>query len=1217
MENNMVDSVFKGMLNPEVHEQVIELANLLRNSGTNQMSLYIESDDVLKLEEFSKNVVEFLKGMNLISYPARRPLSIFLKQYLMTKATNCIVIDAIEENEINKDRWELLKSNLRDSHIFKIFLTTKEHGDELRKQYSNDFFNTFDFVIRLKPYSISEIISGAEYALENSGLTYDEKTFLPAYEEWIRTVYRRADLQGEAFVEGIIKRLIRQSMKLNQDGNVTPESIPVYWKRELSEKVQNDIEDKYSKYTSIKTILNLVQTNKEHDASRNTYNLCIETNNNSLVKNFARDYARLLNSQNYDVIYSTFVEEVDVRKIIEMDNLQNQHGLIVVKGLDDLDLEDATSKATLDCLLENISNSKNDLVWIVNTKLDCIKDKLESFRFIEKTPSKINVDKQECDINEILTIMGKSQSNDFSHEIYVNWNGKEEKIASVDSGKNSFEYAYTIPLSFANDLFNQTEGQVSFRLDTYYNGEFIGSDTTSNIRVVIPETYKSVVEAVKVAKEDGSKLDGFKPNEDRLKFNVHVNGSCGATIKSIQTSLEGKTYYGEEFITEPIEHGGELNYKVEIIDSRNRVTTKEGSINVKETEKKLNPIMHPNFLKVQEKENQLHELVKDIKSNPNEKNVLLLAMSTLPGKKGVTRYFEKESSVEGNYLSQLEPVPKMLAEVLSKDGKKLDYIYVLNTWASYNEKSIVNNKGSENFYYSNEYKEYTAFDYFKERCSSLIDIENIINISLEKVKDKVEVSQALYDFTNQLIQLTKDSMINLYVDIHGGLRDSFTVVDSVLMLMKNMHNVNLVNMYSVKKDEEKQSNEQDKYNVVSVRDEYTIYDFVGGMHEFLSFGHSNGLENYTRLRLRESNDQVQKNNCSLVEAINSFSDGISLNKVDLFTDNLNKLADKLKINESSENIDVAEESDKGYFDTVKELIVNNYIVDLKKIESDSGESIQYNLLTDAMDYLPAQLKWCLDKGLLQQALTLIESEVCPTLRSNGIFYNKNNEQGMPKKIDASKKERYKNDRDKECFDDWVKCSLWDSDIKLCWVKKSYCFKEKKLKIKKRGQRERWLERTEAVTYFKSNVNDGYFGKVGYSDKKSQKDVLESIRQQKTDLEDYTKYFVMDKSKIGREYDDRDIINWYNDKKTDEIYSTYIQCDIPINKKLFDNEEFIENLYILLFIHKGLKKYRNTVAHALDISSAKQLNIKKLELWIELYIGQLDRILRDAKVLLKK
>ena len=30
----MVDSVFKGMLNPEVHEQVIEFENLLRNVST-------------------------------------------------------------------------------------------------------------------------------------------------------------------------------------------------------------------------------------------------------------------------------------------------------------------------------------------------------------------------------------------------------------------------------------------------------------------------------------------------------------------------------------------------------------------------------------------------------------------------------------------------------------------------------------------------------------------------------------------------------------------------------------------------------------------------------------------------------------------------------------------------------------------------------------------------------------------------------------------------------------------------------------------------------------------------------------------------------------------------------------------------------------------------------------------------------------------------------
>lgn len=1169
MENNMVDSVFKGMLNPEVHEQVIELENLLRNSGTNQMSLYIESDDVLKLEEFSKNVIELLKGMNLISYPARRPLSLFLKQYLMTKTINCVVIDAIEEDEINKDKWELLKQNLKDSHIFTIFLTTKENGDVLRKQYSNDYFNTFDFVIRLKPYSISEIISGADYALENSGLTYDEKTFLPAYEEWIRTVYHRADLQGEAFVEGIIKRLIRQSMKLNQDGNVTPESIPVYWKRELSEDVQKDIEDKYSKYTSIKTILNLVQTNKEHDASRNTYNLCIETNNDSLVKDFARDYARLLNSQNYDVIYSTFVEEVDVRKLIEMDNLQNQHGLIVVKGLDDLDLEDSTSKAALDCLLENISNSKNDLVWIVNTKMDCIKDKLESFKFIEKAPSKINVDKQECDINEIITILGKSQSNEFSHEIYVDWNGKEEKIASFDSGKNSFEYAYTIPLSFANDLPNQTEGKVSFRLDTYYNGEFIGSDTTSNIRVIIPETYKSVIELVEVAKEDGSKLDEFKPNEDRLKFKIHVNESCGATIQSIQTSLEGKTYFGEEFITDPLEHGGELNYKAEIVDSRNRVTTKTGSINVKEVEKqveeKLDPIMHPDFLKVQEKENQLHELVKDIKSNPNEKNVLLLAMSTLPGKKGVTRYFEKKSSVDGNYLSQLEPVPKMLAELLSKEGKKLDYIYVLNSWQTENKKVFVSNDESKNIYYSNEYKEYTAFEYFNERCTSLIDSENIINISLEKVKDKVEVSQALYDFTNQLIELTKDSTINLYVDIHGGLRDSFTVVDSVLMLMQNMYNVNLVDMYSVKQKDVKTG-----YEVVSVKNEYTIYDFVGGMHEFLSFGRSNGLIKYVEEEMEKESDdsELHEKNQALVDAINMFSDGISLNQAGLFSDRLSELAGK-----------VNGVSYKKNFGIVKQLISNNYVAYIDKIENKNGEQSRYDLLGIEKNYLPAQLKWCLDKDLLQQTLTLIESVMIEFLISEGIV-------SYPECI-----EDYK-----DAFDDWVNLSLFE-------------YGSNRTRIMKCNGEECEMHPGQPMSYFKEYTEffcrmDNDLAEQGKSKIEIENEILRRIYNHRNRSINPNEYYLKCEDSVYR----------YCQYGIRAGRMRYEKFDIPLVERLRNNSDYVNEFYKLLFIHRGLKMYRNKVSHA-NAEESIRLSKDDLRRWIELYIEVLDKLMRDAKELL--
>lgn len=863
-----------------------------------------------------------------------------------------------------------------------------------------------------------------------------------------------------------------------------------------------------------------------------------------------------------------------------MDNLQNQHGLIVVKGLDDLDLEDSTSKAALDCLLENISNSKNDLVWIVNTKMDCIKDKLESFKFIEKAPSKINVDKQECDINEIITILGKSQSNEFSHEIYVDWNGKEEKIASFDSGKNSFEYAYTIPLSFANDLPNQTEGKVSFRLDTYYNGEFIGSDTTSNIRVIIPETYKSVIELVEVAKEDGSKLDEFKPNEDRLKFKIHVNGSCGATIKSIQTSLEGKTYFGEEFITDPLEHGGELNYKVEIVDSRNRVTTKTGSINVKEVEKqveeKLDPIMHPDFLKVQEKENQLHELVKDIKSNPNEKNVLLLAMSTLPFKKGVTRYFEKKSSVDGNYLSQLEPVPKMLAEVLSKEGKKLDYIYVLNSWQTENKKVFVSNDESKNIYYSNEYKEYTAFEYFKERCASLVDTENIINISLEKVKDKVEVSQALYDFTNQLIELTKDSTINLYVDIHGGLRDSFTVVDSVLMLMKNMYNVNLVDMYSVKQKDVKTG-----YEVVSVKNEYTIYDFVGGMHEFLSFGRSNGLIKYVEEEMEKESDdsELHEKNQALVDAINMFSDGISLNQAGLFSDRLSELAGK-----------VNGVSYKKNFGIVKQLISNNYVAYIDKIENKNGEQSRYDLLGIERNYLPAQLKWCLDKDLLQQTLTLIESVMIESLINEGIV-------SYPNGLEDVKK----------AFDNWINLSLFKFEC------------DDQVRVVKNNREERRMEERDAMSYFR-NYEEFFCGMdrdlsvQNKSKNEIENEILRKIHNHKNNGLSSKKYYQKCNSSLyGR---------WSNGIKTGYVSSDdrviydkyYIKTNIPLVERLRNNSDYVNEFYKLLFIHRGLKMYRNKVSHA-NAEESIRLSKDDLRRWIELYIEVLDKLMRDAKELL--
>lgn len=507
----------------------------------------------------------------------------------------------------------------------------------------------------------------------------------------------------------------------------------------------------------------------------------------------------------------------------------------------------------------------------------------------------------------------------------------------------------------------------------------------------------------------------------------------------------------------------------------------------------------------------------------------------------------------------------MLAEVLSKEDKKIDYIYVLNSWQTENKKVFVSNDESKNIYYSNEYKEYTAFEYFKERCASLVDTENIINISLEKVKDKVEVSQALYDFTNQLIELTKDSTINLYVDIHGGLRDSFTVVDSVLMLMKNMYNVNLVDMYSVKQKDVKTG-----YEVVSVKNEYTIYDFVGGMHEFLSFGRSNGLIKYVEEEMEKESDdsELHEKNQALVDAINMFSDGISLNQAGLFSDRLSELAGK-----------VNGVSYKKNFGIVKQLISNNYVAYIDKIENKNGEQSQYDLLGIEKNYLPAQLKWCLDKDLLQQTLTLIESVMIEFLISEGIV-------SYPECI-----EDYK-----DAFDDWVNLSLFE-------------YGSNRARIMKCNGEECEMHPGQPMSYFKEYTEffcrmDNDLAEQGKSKNEIENEILRRIYNHRNRSIDPKKYY------LKCEYSDyRDCQNGIRAGNM-----RYERFDIPLVERLRNNSDYVDEFYKLLFIHRGLKMYRNKVSHA-NAEESIRLSKDDLRRWIELYIEVLDKLMRDAKELL--
>jgi hypothetical protein len=126
-------------------------------------------------------------------------------------------------------------------------------------------------------------------------------------------------------------------------------------------------------------------------------------------------------------------------------------------------------------------------------------------------------------------------------------------------------------------------------------------------------------------------------------------------------------------------------------------------------------------------------------------------------------------------------------------------------------------------------------------------------------------------------------------------------------------------------------------------------------------------------------------------------------------------------------------------------------------------------------------------------------------------------------------------------------------------------------------------------------------------------VVEKIKELKTDDWDLKKYYVM-----GNEHGDNRLCVYVKvyDQDSNRYYykqgTCYKRCaSIPVNEVLkSNNNQHLEDLYVLMYIYKCLKKYRNTVAHALR-ENGESVSREVIEKWIELYIILLNRFLKNV------
>ena len=356
------------------------------------------------------------------------------------------------------------------------------------------------------------------------------------------------------------------------------------------------------------------------------------------------------------------------------------------------------------------------------------------------------------------------------------------------------------------------------------------------------------------------------------------------------------------------------------------------------------------------------------------KNILLLTLSTSTFRKASVSLSNTPGKDMLTYYYQLEPVPYKLMEQFKQDGtgEKLDGILMICSPQTREDKVAGRKTDCEDFYDTPENYFIYKTSRYAQSCGYQLSYKEIrTNIGLsdehsmkpeQRAKD---TKKLIYKVIEEIRTLKKHyPNLNIHVDTHGGFRTSQEILNSALSLLQmegipidpeNIHAVDFISQESIKKNKEIPTT-----FFTSAKDTFDIMNFVSGIHECINYGQIKSLH-----MLQNTNPAEQE----VQEHMQNIAEGIQLCDVDKFEKGLQSLSQALPKLNANENVI----ENAGYLTLFQGLIRDSY-----------GERLLDNQHRRVVD----EIKWCTEKGFIQQALTLLESKMPREILKNGLLVSK-------------------------------------------------------------------------------------------------------------------------------------------------------------------------------------------------------------------------------------
>ena len=365
---------------------------------------------------------------------------------------------------------------------------------------------------------------------------------------------------------------------------------------------------------------------------------------------------------------------------------------------------------------------------------------------------------------------------------------------------------------------------------------------------------------------------------------------------------------------------------------------------------------------VPEEVNEMDEKKEEEKAE----NVILLSMSTLPDKVKQNKFKFETGEEERIFYgkSQLSPDTKTILSILDAKGEAIDRIVILATKEAREkkERSLIDGEGKE---ISKENVDAVSFfedeilAYVAKRKENSEDGEYCLwNLSLTRDKfvvvdlDKYapeNTEEVIYDAV-KAIKGDDDKEINLYINMQGGIRSTMMKMNAITELLETQ-NVKIVGRYANNYN----GREPQPYESASVGDDYRPYELVTAMTIFKKYGRGEKLLEYF------SDADKYPLAKKLAEVIKLAADSIQLCDVDRF----------------DEAIEAIRNFDEEYKESEASPTLKIIYQDIKS---------DYESILNAEHKYVAQIRWCLNKGFLQQAMTILESKMPDEYVRSGILY---------------------------------------------------------------------------------------------------------------------------------------------------------------------------------------------------------------------------------------